>query len=550
MRGVVPWERRISDLSGTGSLISRMASNVLRELKRRRVVRVAVAYAVVGYGVIQVAESTFGNLGVPDWGVTLVVALVALGFPLALVLSWMFDMTPEGIQRTEAEGIEGTAAAEPAATTAESASRMAEPDVPSDATVRDVPAGTSQEERSPSPPLAVPSKPSLAVLPFVNLGDDPEQDYFAQGLSADINADLVKISGLFLISQSTVQAYANPTVTPREVGREFGVRHVLEGTVRREGDKIRITAQLVDAETREPIWAERFEGQMDDLFAFHDRIVEEIVTELDVKLIFGEGSRIFRRSFKNPKARDLCYRATPLVFSSGERGEFLEARLLLEEAGNLEPDSPWPPIYIAFSHYFEATNDLAAADEDSLGLATSFADKAIELNDPSGSAQMLKGMIHLMRREHDKALESSEKALIDRPGCPWAYALKGNIFNYTGRPDEAIPLAYQAIRLTPNYPTPFPAVLATGHYLCDQPEDAIVAARQSIEQVPDNLEAFLMLLASLMAQGRTTEAQVALEGIRRIRKELSLEEVAASQPFRDPEVLEHLLDELRAGGLT
>ena len=148
------------------------------------------------------------------------------------------------------------------------------------------------------------------------------------------------------------------------------------------------------------------------------------------------------------------------------------------------------------------------------------------------------------------ALECSKKALQERPSCPWAYALQGNIFNYTGRPTEAIPLAAQAIRLTPLYPPLFPAVLATGHYLCDQPEKATVAARRAIEQLPEHLEAQIMLLAALTAQGRTVEALVVLEQIRRVKKGSSLDEFAASQPYRDPAVLGHLLDELRAGGLT
>ena len=517
-----------------------MATNLFEELKRRKVVRVGVVYAVMGFGVVEVADTIFPNLSVPDWGVTLVIVLVALGFPLALVLSWMFDVTPEGIERTD------------------TATAVAEPHGASDTRIRNVPAGTSQEVASPkdtsgTPSLSIPSKPSLAVLPFVNLGDDPEQDYFAEGLSADINADLVKISGLFLISQSMLLAYAKRNVTPADVGRDFGVRHVLEGTVRRAGDQLRITAQLVDTETGEPIWADRFDGLMDDLFAFHDGIVEEIVTALDVKLVSGEGSRIFRKSFKNPKARDLCYRAQPLVFLTRERGDFLEARRLLEEASELDPDSSVPPVYAAWTHYFEATlgeASLTAADEDSLSLAVHFADKAIELNDPSGMAYMLKGMIHLMHREHDEALVSSEKALHERPSCPWSYALRGNIFNYTGRPAEAVALANQSIRLTPLQPPLFPAVLATGHYLCDQPDKATAAARQSIEQSPDNLEAQIMLLAALTAQGRTGEALEALEEIRRVQKELSLDEFASSQPYRDPTVLKHLLDELRAGGLT
>ena len=131
-----------------------------------------------------------------------------------------------------------------------------------------------------------------------------------------------------------------------------------------------------------------------------------------------------------------------------------------------------------------------------------------------------------------------------------AYALQGNIFNYTGRPAEAVALAHQAIRLTPLQPPLFPSVLATGHYLCDQPEKATAAARRAIQQLPDNLEAQIMLLAALTAQGRTGEAREALEEIRLVQKELSLDEFAASQPYRDPTVLERLLDELRVGGLT
>jgi adenylate cyclase len=525
-----------------------MATNFFQELKRRKVWRAGVVYAVVGFGVIEVANNTFQNLGVPDWGVTLVIALVILGLPLALVLSWMFDVTPEGIERTGEEGA-GAARAE-SAPQIDTATTVDDPTGAPDATIPDAPTGTSQKETSGTPQLSVPSKPSLAILPFVSLGADPEQDYFAQGLSADIGADLVKISGLFLVSRLSSQVYANREVTPQEVGRELGVRHVLEGSVRREGDRVRITAQLVNTETGEPLWADRFEGGMDDLFALHDRIVEEIVTALDVQLVSGEGARVFRRSFKNPKARDLCYRAEPLVFGSRELGGFLEARRLLEEASELEPDSPWPAVFAAWTHYFEATLGLTEAAEDSLDVAVSLADKAIELEDPTGMAHVLKGMIHLMRREHDEALEDSEKAMHDRPSCPWVYALQGNIFNYTGRPAEAIGLANQAIRLTPLVPPQFPAVLATGHYLCDQPDKATAAARQALEQLPDDLEPQIMLLAALAAQGRTEEARAALEHIRRVGKEPSLDEFAATQPYKDPAVLRHLLDELRAVGMT
>jgi len=413
------------------------------------------------------------------------------------------------------------------------------------------PSSGSFHQASSSRPssLSIPTKPSLAVLPFANLSDDLGQEYFAGGLSADINADLVKISGLFLISQTTTQLYANKEINPQEVGRELGVRHILVGTLRKAGNQIRITAQLVDTQTGEPVWADRFDGKLDDLFALQDEITEQIVTALDVQLASGEGTRIMRRSIKNPKARDLFYRAMPLAFGQ-TREEFREGRRLLAEAGQIEPDSPMPPVLAAWTHYFQTRLELSDSPEDSIDSAMALVDKAIALDDPSGMAYMLKGTIHLMHNEHEKALKASKKALADRPSCPWAFALKGHIYNYIGKPSEAIDLAKQAIRLTPLFPPLFSSVLATGHYLCGQQEEAADAARGTIQMSPDNLEAQVMLAAALAAAGHSDEADSPQREILRIKKDFSLDGFAKSQPFKDPADLDRMLTDLRAAGLS
>ena len=422
----------------------------------------------------------------------------------------------------------------------------------SEATAHGRPASASPREAT-SPPTSsqsVPVKPSLAVLPFVNLSDDADQEYFAGGLWADINADLVKISGLFLISQTTTQFYAGKEIDPQSVGRELGVRHILVGTVRKAGNQIRITAQLVDTHSGEPVWAERFDGSLDDLFALQDEITEQIVTALDVELASGEASRMFRRSIESPKARDLFYRALPLAFGGQTREEFRESRRLLEEASRVEPDSPIPPMLAAWTHYFEAGSGLSDSPERSIEKAKALAHEALEREDPSGMAYMLKGTLHLMDDEHEKALEASEKALADRPSCPWAFALKGHIYNYTGKPSEAIDLAKQAIRLTPLFPPLFPSVLATGHYLCGQQDEAADAARGTIQMSPDNLEAQVVLAAALSAAGRTDEADSTRQEIHRIDEDFSLDGFAESQHFRDPADLERMLTDLRAAGLS
>ncbi len=402
---------------------------------------------------------------------------------------------------------------------------------------------------APSSSLSIPTKPSLAVLPFVNLSDDSEQDYFAGGLAADINADLVKISGLFLISQTTTQLYAKKEINPQQVGRELGVRHILVGTLRKAGNQIRITVQLVDTQTGEPVWADRFDGKLDGMFAVQDEITEQIVTALDVQLASGEGIRLTRRSIKNPKARELFYRAMPLAFGQ-TREELQEGRRLLAEAGQIEPDSPTPPALAGWAHYFQVRLGLSDSPEESINSAMALVDQSIELEDPSGMAYMLKGAIHLMHSEHEKALEASDKALADRPSCPWAFALKGHIYNYTGEPSKAIDLAKQAIRLTPLFPPLFSSVLATGHYLCGQQEEAAAAARGTIQMAPDNLEAQVMLAAALAAAGHLDEADSPQQEIRRIKEDFSLEGFAESQPFKDPADLDRMMADLRAAGLS
>jgi len=396
---------------------------------------------------------------------------------------------------------------------------------------------------------SLPAKPSLAVLPFVSLSGGADQDYFAEGLSADINSDLVKLSGLFLISQTTTQLYAKKEIDPRGVGEELGVRHILTGTVRKAADRIRITAQLVDTQTAVPLWADRFDGSLDDLFALQDEITERIVTALDVELVHGEAARMTRRSLRNPQARDLFYRGFPYVFSD-QQVNLHVAQRLMREAAQLEPESPIPPSFAAWSHYWEARLDLSDSPAASIATAVALADRAIELDDPSGLAYMLKGTIHLAQREHELAWEASERALEHRPSCPWAYVLKGNICNYIGKPAQAIDLAKQAIRLTPLFPPLFPAVLATGHYLCEQPEMAIEASRRAIELAPKNLDVQVILAAALVSIGQTDEAARILHEIHQNKPGFSTDEYAKGQPFKDQNVIHRLIGDLCAGGTS
>jgi TolB-like protein/Tfp pilus assembly protein PilF len=271
--------------------------NFFGELKRRKVYRVAVAYAVVAWLFIQIATQTFPFLGVPNWAVRLVIVLVVLGFPVALILAWAFDLTAKGIKRTE--------------------------DV--------VP------EQKPS--MKIPEK-SIAVLPFENLSDDQENAYFADGVQDDILSNLAKIADLKVISRTSVRQYRGSERNLREIGAALGVAHILEGTVRRSGNRVRINAQLINAHTDAHVWADTFDREATDLFALQSELAEKIATALQANLSPREKASMQVHPTAHLDAYDLYLRARDLFRWSGagdprENGE--KALRLLDQAITRDP---------------------------------------------------------------------------------------------------------------------------------------------------------------------------------------------------------------------
>ena len=393
----------------------------------------------------------------------------------------------------------------------------------------------------------LPSRPSLAVLPFVNLGGDSDED-LAFGVWFDLNAELVKLAGLFLLNSTSTATYAGRTIDPREIGDELGVRHLLQGTVRRAGTRVRITIQLVATESGAPVWANRFENEASDLFALQDEMNAEVLNALDIQLLHGEGARTMRSSFKDQNARLLYYRALPLSFSSNME-DLERARALLEDAERREPGSPQASGTMGWTYYFEATSESCVDPEPAIARAREFAAKAIDAGDASGMGHMLMATTHLFQGSHNQAQKTSQVALDHRPGCPWAYALASNVYNYIGEPHLAIPMALRAIRLSPLVPDLFPAVLATSYYLVGRLEDAIAAAWRATELDPDNTDARVILVAALTASNRSEETPPVVAELRQIHPNFSLESFSRRQPYRNRTTLDGLLADLRRGGL-
>lgn len=255
-----------------------------------------------------------------------------------------------------------------------------------------------------------------------------------------------------------------------------------------------------------------------------------------------------RACYESPKARDLLYRAYPGAFSS-RLDELEKARRLLEEAERIEPGQTHTYSALGWTWYFESRARWCSDPERAIGQAASYAERAIEVGDHTGMGYMLMATVHLKRRDYDRALEAGRIALDHRPGCPWAYAMLGNIYNYTGEPLGAIQLASRAIRLSPLVPDLFPAVVATGSYLLGRFEDAVTAAKSAMELDPESLDAHIILLAGLVASRHHGQVSSTVAEIRRLDPDFSLDAYARGQPYRNPAHLEGLLADLRRAGL-
>ncbi len=396
--------------------------------------------------------------------------------------------------------------------------------------------------------LTPPDKPSLAVLPFANLNGDPSQEYFSEGLTADIMAELVRIPGLFLIGQDSMFTYRDSATRPREIARELGVRHVLEGAVRRDEKRIRVTARLVEGSSGRHVWAERYDRPFEDIFSVQDEITDHVVTELDVALVGGEDARVIRQHLRTPQALGVYYQGMELLHRF-TREDMARARDRFTEVMRLEPESPVPYAETAWTHYFDVERGWSASPSESLARMSELCHQSLERGDVSGFAYLMLGHLYLMKREHDEALALSERGLEKRPSCQGACALKANILNFCGRPEEALPLAKQAIRLSPVAQTFFPEVLATAHYLCGRLEEATTAACDALAVAPDNVDARIVLAASFVESGRLAAARQTVREILSIDARLTLERFRGSRPYRDPAALERLDDALRRAGL-
>ena len=411
--------------------------------------------------------------------------------------------------------------------------------------------GTQPDEiHEPSrPALPLPDRPAIAVLPFINMSGDPEQEYFSDGISEDIITALSKLRWFFVIARNSSFIYKGKAVHMKQVAEELGVGYVVEGSVRKGGDRVRITVQLNDVATGSHLWAERYDRGLADVFAVQDEITEAIVAAIEPQLYAAENFHAQRKPPDSMDAWDLVMRALSHYWRV-TRQDNVVAQALLEKAISIDPNYGQALGVLATSHTFSAHmgwEDLATT----VPIAERAALAAIRADSEDPWAHHALGCVYLFTRRFDDSLAEFELALRLNPNFSLAQGYYGLALSYCGRWEEATEAAHRALRLSPR--DPFSAVyygiVAYAQFIGRNYEEAIRLAREAIRQRGDFVGAHRVLTAAAGMAGKSAIANAALQELRRAQPNISLAWIASQMPMKLDSDREHYLGAFRRAGL-
>ena len=392
------------------------------------------------------------------------------------------------------------------------------------------------------------ARPSIAVLPFANISGDPEQEYFADGISEDIITGLSKLRWFFVIARNSSFAYKGKAVDVKRVSRELGVRYVLEGSVRKGGNRVRITAQLIDASTGNHIWADRYDGDLTDVFALQDEITKKVVAAIEPKLLEAEGVRSQGRSPEDLDAWDTVMQTNSLLWRL-TKTDIEAAIALLGLATARYPDYAPAHSMLAFALLFRAISVGVAHSQDTKE-AVRLASRAAELDDNDPWAHLALGWAAFLMRRSQDAMAEFKRALDINPNFAAAHGHLGNALACDGQADAAIPHLEQALRMSPHDPQNIfvYTALAVAYYLSGNYSEAISFGHKAVQQRPGFTGAHRIYIASLAQAGRSEEARTALDRLKELQPEISITWVQQNSPYM-PGPMGRLLEGMRKAGL-
>ncbi len=394
----------------------------------------------------------------------------------------------------------------------------------------------------------LPDKPSIAVLPFSNMSEDPKQEYFSDGLTEEIITALSKVPKIFVIARNSTFSYKGKAVKVRQVAEELGVRYVLEGSVRKSENHVRITAQLIDALTGKHLWAERYDRDLKELFAIQDGITLEIIRALQVNLTEGEQARVIGKGTKNLQAYLKALEAR-VQFERMDKQGSMKAKQLAKEAIALDPNYAFPYSTLSTAHLLDLWFDFSESPKESMRLAVEAAQKALALDPSDPRTHVGWANLYIMQREHDKAIASAERAVALNPGGARSLAVLGMAMNFSCRFNEAVTFMEQSIRLDP-FPSSIGLRNLGGAYAnVGRYEEAVKQLKKALELSPNDLFTHLTLAVIYVKLGRDEEAKVEATEVLRIHPKFSIDYFAKVNPLKCQSVLDDRIAYLRKAGL-
>jgi adenylate cyclase len=409
---------------------------------------------------------------------------------------------------------------------------------------------TVSASQAPRPTLALPDKPSIAVLAFNNMSGDPEQEYFSDGISEDIITDLSKLSELHVIARNSSFTFKGKPVDVKQVGRDLGVRYVLEGSVRKAGNRVRVTGQLIDAESGAHIWADRFDRDLTDIFAVQDELTQEIISALKIKFSATEKALIVGSGTKNVDAHDFFLRGRELMLGNKRDAKtFEQSTVCFRRAIELDPSYAAPYAGLGMAYMLDYQNHWSDTSEKSLDEAERLVNESIAKDDKDAFAHYVAAVVYIWKRDHERSAHEAERALSLNPNYALAINTRGLAHIYTGEPAKAVPYIEKAIRLDPAQQL-YRHFLGTAYFVAGNYETAAAVFKDRIAMTPSTDLSRAFLASALGHLGRLEEARQIWRELKEINPRYSYVDHFGRLPFRNPADADKFTDGLRKAGLA
>jgi len=407
---------------------------------------------------------------------------------------------------------------------------------------------TDTKEATPALEFTLPERPSIAIMPFRNLNKDAENDFVAEGIGHGIQTLLVQLPGLFLINASSHKGYREERETAAEAMRGLPVRYSLEGNVQRVADRVRVIVQITDLKTGAVIWSERYDRELEDVFALQDDITEKVITALNVKLIRADFERILTKDLAGDGSWEYFLRGVNYIYSFN-KDDNARAREQFEKLNDLRPDKVHGAAYVSLTYWLDLARGWTAEREETMKLAAQWAEKATQYADNDGLGHVVLGFVRLHEGRFDEALALCESSLQFRSNCPAALGQTAAVQIYCGDARRAVRSARESLAVRTICPPVTVNLLATAYRDSGEMDLSIAAAEEAVKLDGNHTDALATLCSDYVFTGNAEEAKQVAKRILSVNPDFRIGDYARKHPYKDPSQLDRIVEALQTAGL-